>query len=46
MDEYWDRIERMHQVTKKKKMQKCSERMQFDREIMHDFFGMMQEFRE
>lgn len=49
MDEFWERTERMHEKTEKtekNKMQRHMERMAFDREMMKDFFGMMQDFRE
>ena len=46
VDEFWARTEKIHEASESNKMVRHRERMQFDREVMNEFFGMMQGFKE
>ena len=46
VEEFWARSERMHSEAERNKMARHRERLQFDREVMNDFLGMMQSFKE
>ena len=46
VDEFWARTERMDEVSERNKVLRNRERMQFDKDVMNEFFGMMQGFRD
>ena len=46
VDAWWEKTEKLQQKAEENKNKRHKERMQFDREVFQDFFGMMQGFKE